>query len=311
MVENTLFEKRFAQMAGVKYYRIDANSTSNSFFLNVETINQHSYVKNNRGYFYGLKYAFFDNRLIFKGNYEYATRLPDQYELLGDRVFIISNPILVPEESNNYNIGFLSQVNTKLGRVELEYNRFIRNTQNNIYLVPSKFGAQYQNLANVKSLGHEATLNYLPLKFVRLSFAATYQDVRNVSDTTDQFSAIDKRYYNKTLPNIPLQFGNAEILLILPKIFIGKDRLELFYNTQYTDAFFLSFAEEGLQSTKDVIPEQFIQNAGFSYALPFNRASLSVEVHNLADAKAFDNFYIRKPGRSFHVKLRFFINKSI
>ena len=75
-------------------------------------------------------------------------------------------------------------------------------------------------------------------------------------------------------------------------------------------AFFLYWETDGFRATKPTIPSQLVQNVGASYALAGERLTLSAEVHNLANAPAYDNFNVQRPGRSGHLKLRAFLRPN-
>ncbi len=306
-----LAKDKLINIVALKYYRIDTRISEGGgvISLTADTLPV-NVSKQNYGFSEAIRYAFFKEHLFVKANYEYATRLPDQFEVLGDRVFIIPNTNLNPETSNNYNFGFQANAKGRLGKLNVEANRFYRDTRNNIFLVISQAFAQYQNIARVTVKGYDGEISYAPLPFIQLKVNATFQDIRNRSDTTVvQTAGIDKRYFNARLPTIPYYFGNAEIGFAIPNIAIAKDVLQVYYTLNYIQQFYIAFDIDGIEATKARVPEQYLQHAGIAYSLPRNRAGVSFEVHNFMDKRAFDNYKIEKPGRTFHVKLRYFLSK--
>ena len=52
------------------------------------------------------------------------------------------------------------------------------------------------------------------------------------------------------------------------------------------------------------VPTQTAHNLTLTYALKGGKYNLSLECHNLTDAKLYDNFNLQKAGRAFYGKLR-------
>lgn len=245
----------------------------------------------------------FSKHFLTKASYEYATRLPDEIELFGDFTLVRPNPFLNPEQSHNANVGF--QFNTQKLKVEL--NTFYRLTDNIIWLRTSQFFAQYQNLLKALVKGLDAEVQYQPFDFIKLKANATFQDLRNRSPKSVTGS-VDNRYYDARLPNIPYLFGNGEIRYQKAN-FLGTDsRFSAWWSASYVHEFYLYWAVDGNKDLKNTIPSQFIQNIGVSYTLPSDRLSLSLESTNVFDQKAFDNFSVQRPGRTFYLTLRTYLN---
>ncbi len=304
----SLLDNRLQFISGLKYYRINVDANESTLvFIGPKA----RYKKSNYGISQAAKFSFWNDKLLLKTNFEYTTRLPDQFELLGDQVFVAANPLLQPEISYNYNVGLQTSFDGKFGKFNLEVNGFSRDTRRNIFLLVTNFFAQYQNIAKIRSNGLDAEFTYNPNPIILLKLNATYQDIRNRSDTIGEgLSTTDPRFFNKRLPNRPSLFGNAEVTVFYPGIFRSGDVASFYWNANYVRKFFLAFEEDGDIETKLTIPNQFLNTIGVSYSLPRNTISASFEVQNLFNRDSFDNFKIQKPGRSFHVKLRYFINKT-
>ncbi|WP_461055072.1 TonB-dependent receptor [Spirosoma arcticum] len=241
---------------------------------------------------------------IIKGSYEWATRLPDEYELFGDGVLVRPNPTLTAETSRNANL----ELRYSRPRWQVEISGFSRATENIVYLRASQFFAQYQNLLSARTRGLEADVRYVPHPALTLSVNATYQDIRNRSEP-GRSGTVDDRYFNARLPNIPYLFGNAEVQFTRQNWLIPGSRWQGWWQASYVQQFYLYWEVDGLKSSKAIIPNQFVQNTGLSVSLPDNRLSISAEVHNLTNTPAYDNFSVQRPGRSFHLKLRTFLRR--
>lgn len=304
----SLLEDRLQFISAIKYYRINVDANESTLvFIGPKA----RYKKSNYGISQAAKFSLLDDKLLLKSNFEYTTRLPDQFELLGDQVFVAANPLLQPEISYNYNVGLQTSFDGKLGKLNLEVNGFSRDTRRNIFLLVTNFFAQHQNIAKIRANGLDAEISYNPIQIINLKLNVTYQDIRNRSDTIGEgLSTTDPRFFNKRLPNRPSLFGNAEVTVFYPSIFKSGDVASFYWNANYVRKFFLAFEEDGDIETKLTIPNQFLNTVGFSYSLPKSTISTSFEVQNLFNRDSFDNFKIQKPGRSFHLKLRYFINKT-
>ncbi|UOQ70199.1 TonB-dependent receptor domain-containing protein [Hymenobacter cellulosilyticus] len=84
-----------------------------------------------------------------KASYEYATRLPDEYELFGEGILVRANPALQPETSHNANL----EVQYVRPRWSAEVSGFVRGADNVIYQPPSIRDTQNQNLLKSRTLG--------------------------------------------------------------------------------------------------------------------------------------------------------------
>ncbi len=253
------------------------------------------------GYSQSFRYQV-SEQILTKASYEYATRLPDEYELFGDFTLIRPNPFLEPEQSHNINLG--GQLNAK--KVDVDLNLFYRLTENIIWLRTSQFFAQYQNLLKAAVKGLDVEVRYKPRPFIHIKANATFQDIRNRSPR-NVTGTVDDRYFDARLPNIPYLFGNAEIRY-QKKGFMGlNNRLSAWWSAAYVHDFYLFWAVDGNRDLKNAIPAQFIQNVGISYAFDDNRFAVTIESQNIFNQKAFDNFSVQRPGRAFTITLRTYI----
>lgn len=237
--------------------------------------------------------------LLVKASWEYATRLPDSREMLGDFILIRPNPALRPEVSHNFNLS----IDGGTGGLEAGVGFFYRLTDDIVYLQTSQFFAQYRNLLEARSLGLEATASWRPATPLQLAAALTWQDIRNRSPRGASAEVAD-RYHGARLPNVPYLFGNAQ-LTFEPESLIGAgSRTTLWWTTQWVREFFLHWEVDGRRDSKAIIPEQLLHGLGAAWQAHHGRLQLIGEVRNLFNARAFDVFSVQRPGRSFQLQAR-------
>ncbi|WP_422355857.1 TonB-dependent receptor domain-containing protein [Roseivirga pacifica] len=249
-----------------------------------------------------------NEKLLNKASYEYATRMPDRVETLGDFSSAINaNPGLKPETSHNINIGPLY----KLSKWTLELNGFYRNVSDIIILqaVPPPVLSKYENLLKTSITGVEGEVIYKPFQWLSIRTNATYQDLRNRSKKENAGVSSD-RYYGIRLPNKPYFFSNGEIQFQQEDLFKSNDQLQLWWSTSYVEEFYRYWEIDGRKEDKLTIPSQWLQNIGLSYTNWKKNLTLTLESQNIFNAKAYDNFRVQKPGRSWHIKLRLFLSKT-
>lgn len=244
--------------------------------------------------------------LLLKTSYEYASRLPDELELFGtyqNRVY--PNPALLPEVSHNINLG----IQYTLPKLGVEINGFYRRANNIIFAPPSSspFYLIYRNLLKGQITGLDGEIYYDLLPELRLTVNATWQNYISKTPVADAGTGGSDSHYNERLPNIPFLFANSELLYNRPNVFQKNDRLSFWYNLGYVHWFYLYWGNDGAADQKLTIPTQFAQSAGLSYAFKQNRYAIGFGVNNLGNAKLTDNYGVQRPGRSFQLKLRTFI----
>ncbi|MEP5340890.1 MAG: TonB-dependent receptor [Algibacter sp.] len=292
------FSQDLTSYTAVKHFWLNADGYA---IQNLEFVpNQQE--ASNFGFLQSLRYRV-TNSFLLKSSYEYATRLPDEIELFGDFTLVRPNPFLEPEQSHNLNLGF--QLNTQ--KFNWDTNLFYRDTDNVIWLRTSQFYAQYQNLLKSRTLGVDTEIRYRPFNFLDIKANATYQDLRNRSPKNIT-GAVDDRYFNARLPNIPYFFGNGEIRYHKGKFLNTKNSISAWWSANYVNEFYLFWAVDGNKDFKNIVPSQFIQNVGATFSHPKNRWAITAEVTNMLNEKVFDNFSVQRPGRAFYITIRTFIN---
>lgn len=263
-----------------------------------------------------IKYQLNQNSFL-RLSAEYAYRLPEQEELFGDAVWVVSNFSIKPERSLNVNLGYRLQQSI----YSVEVNSFYRRTKDMILLVPVQAPyAQYTNMENVRGFGFDVDASVKFLKYFNASVNATWQDLRLFGFTVAQ----DQWKNDSRLRNTPYFFANAGLTASFSNVFAGEDRLKPYLYYNFIREFYLETIPKRLEpqsfmslwGTASVrsdllIPSQHILTAGISYQFSGLPLSFGVEVKNLTNADVYDYYRVQRAGRSFHCKVNFqFINKK-
>lgn len=244
-----------------------------------------------------------------KASYEHSYRLQETEEVFGDGLNVLGNPNLKPESSHNLNLGAYYGFQINKNSFFFEASGFYRNAKDFIFPVPdvrSKL-IKNENQSSVRITGFESEARYSYAQLLSLTLNLTYQNAINTTKEgqTESYS-VPGTYLNK-IPNQPWLFGNADFTIGQDNL-LGKDtRLQFNWFTQYVNWFYLTWESKGNPIDKSDIPTQFVHSASLSYSLQKGKYNISAECRNLTDQLTYDNFKLQKPGRSFSVKFRYFI----
>jgi outer membrane receptor protein involved in Fe transport len=241
-----------------------------------------------------------------KASYERTNRLPSPAEILGDGININSNPNLKPEQSNNLNIGlsFLktnrrNQLSAEAGFVYRDASDFIRNTIDGARTI-------YENLSSVRGTGVETSFRFKQADCFTFEVNGTWQKLINTDKYVPGTQQINDTY-KQQVPNVPYLFGNADMGFNFRELFRENDRLFFDLSCNYAEAFYLYWPKYGNPDNKRSIPQQITGNFGIGYSLHNGKYNISADCQNFTDTKVYDYYNIQKPGRSFSVKLRYFL----
>ncbi|MEX0967543.1 MAG: TonB-dependent receptor [Bacteroidia bacterium] len=298
-----MLQKRWSTSLFSKYYVFDSKVINVSYQDEVT-----AEISRFRKPGFGLASTFyFTDFLQLKTSYEKTYRLPEGHELFGNGLLLQNNPMLEPEESHNANLGLLLRKATGKNEIEAEVNGFYRNAKNLIRIEATGITSQYVNLAKARSSGIEAGFHYTWNRFLILGMNATYQDIIN----TTEFDGQTRSYvYLDRIPNIPWFFGNVMAGIQQRNVFFENDRIALNWSARYVEEYFLKWPSLGDPSNKHIIPHQFLQNLSATYSARDGRYNVTLGSNNIADNIAYDHFRLQKPGRSFYLKLRCFIESK-
>ena len=263
-------------------------------------------IKNSRTKF-GISEAFrhwVHPSLNVKASCEHAVRLPNSRELFGDGVVITPAPNLEPEVSENVNVGLMFDRDNILGmpKLEAEINGFFRYTHDMIKLESNGITLGYVNLGKVRTIGADAEIKADLSKYIYAYANATYQDLQDVMDYRPG-TKIPNPTKEMRVPNIPYFYYNFGVELHKEDLFGPGQFAKIFWEGNYVEEFF--YAWEMTKRQKRRIPSCFQQMLGLEYSFFDNGVILSAEIHNLADIGVLDIFNFPRPGRTFHVSLRY------
>ncbi len=263
-----------------------------------------------------IKYQLNNNSFV-RLSAEYAYRLPEQEELFGDAVWVVSNFDIKPERSLNLNLGYRLQQPI----YSFEINSFYRRTKDMILLVPVQAPyAQYTNMENVRGYGFDVDASVRFLNHFTASVNATWQDLRLHGFTVPQ----DQWKNDSRLRNTPYFFANAGITASFNHLFSKDDRLRPYLYYNFIREFYLETIPKRLEPSSFMglwgsasvrsdllIPTQHLLTTGVSYQFAQTPLSLGVEIKNITNANVYDYYRVQRAGRSFHLKINFqFIQKK-
>lgn len=253
------------------------------------------------GYNGGLKYDLLDG-IFTRISYEKGYLIPSFAQFVGNGAEILRNTDLLPESSDNLNLGFsINKPVNKLFTIASTVNGFYR-MQHDIIFIGDGVVRRYDNADAVKTLGVEGDLavtykNALSLKtnvtFLRKTFS-------KVKIQESQFLV------GTAFPNNPNFYANTELAWTKPGLLKTEDRFRayLFYN--YIAPFNHITVGQGnsIKNTPEAyVPVQHRVDAGFSYKFAKQGLTASLNVLNVLNAKLFDNYLVPRAGTNFNVKL--------
>lgn len=258
---------------------------------------------------YGAALAYFvTSEIQLKASYEHAFRLPTAEEMLGDGITILPAIGLVPEESDNFNAGFSYKKSYSVHSFGFQGNFIYRNAKNFIRSKPEGALAIYSNLADVRVTGFDGSLHYGYKNWLTFEVNATQQKTINEGDFDPPWTNIKNDYKGSQIENVPIFYGNANLGFNFRNIRTSDDNLSVNLFANYVGEYYLKSTKNGDPSTRRTIPEQFTQSIAAAYVFGKGKYNVGLECNNITNAKVYDYFMIQKPGRSFTVKFRYFIN---
>lgn len=311
-LNSSFLDKRLQNLFQVKYYQANAtgqeiNVSTGRLKENTSTASSHT-----AGVAEALKYMLSPHTFI-RVSGEWATRLPEQSEILGDGAYVLSNFNLKPERSINGNLGFGYNQENRHG---VEINSFYRITKDMMLSVPMNLlYTQSTNVEQVRGIGLEVDAFTQPLSWFRLSGNFTYQDFRLYNVTEPNILYLE----GARLRNVPFFFANLGANGAFENVLSANDRLQAYWHLSYVHQYYLDYIPRDTEpdgflglwgdakiDALNIIPKQTQHFAGLVY-IPGrnNNLSINLECKNIFDAEIFDNFRIQNSGRSFHLKLNY------
>jgi outer membrane cobalamin receptor len=236
-----------------------------------------------------------------KASYEYATRFPDADEVFGDGSLGLANLELEPEVSHNVNLSLqMLDVAWAEQRWRGALGLFYRDADRLIFEVPvqNDFTRSF-NVWSSRAQGAEAAVGWTsPGDLLWLDANLTWSDVRNTS-TRGPFADFN----GDRIPNRPWLHANASARVQLTDVGAPRDELSLTWYGSYVGSFFRSWESAGRSDYKIEIDAQWVQSAAFTYVVRSAiETSLTFDVQNLLNARAYDFSGVQRPGRAFSLK---------
>jgi len=253
------------------------------------------------GYNAALKYDITEG-LFARASYEKGFLIPLFYQFVGNGADIIRNTDLLPESSDNLNLGFsLAKPINKLLNITSTVNGFYRN-QHDIIFIGSGVIRRYDNADQVRTVGVEGDIALIYNNAFSLKTNVTF-----LRKTFTKVLIADSQFLVGTdFPNNPNFYANSEFSWQKSNLIKNDDRFRayLFYN--YIAAFnHITIGKENSQQNtpEAYVPVQHRLDAGFSYKFPKRALTASLNVLNVFNAKLFDNYLVPRAGINFNVKV--------
>lgn len=299
-IENTFFVKDYVNHLNIRqtdlYWQTGSDEVMGS--------NTNNYW----GYGVGTRVKFIEP-VALKASFEHSVRLPLARELLGNGSTIYANTALNPERSDNVNLGAFGTWHPATGHsLYYEVNGFMRFVDDYIQaVVAEKEGMmQYENVPAVHIKGVEGEVRYSWKRNLQCMANISWQDARDQRKYKDD-GKLSATYLNR-VPNRPWLFGAAEANYTFYDVLLKNSSLRLGTSYQWVHWYFLTWEAYGSKESKAQIPAQHIFNADMTYSLENGKYNISVSCDNIFDRLVYDHYKLQKPGRSFFLKFRMFLN---
>lgn len=299
-IENTFFVKDYVNHLNIRqtdlYWQTGSDKVMGS--------NTNNYW----GYGVGTRIKFIEP-VALKVSFEHSVRLPLARELLGNGSTIYANTALNPERSDNVNVGAFGTWHPATGHsLYYEVNGFMRFVDDYIQaVVAEKEGMmQYENVPAVHIKGVEGEVRYSWKRNLQCMANVSWQDARDRRKYKDD-GKLSATYLNR-VPNRPWLFGAAEANYTFYDVLLKNSSLRLGASYQWVHWYFLTWEAYGAKESKAQIPAQHVINADMTYSLENGKYNISVSCDNIFDRLVYDHYKLQKPGRSFFLKFRMFLN---
>ncbi len=298
---HSFFNHTWRNTAFIKYYTYTQKSTDTNYFGEDEINTSANY----KHLGYGLATSYFIHQIQLKASFEHAIRFPDVLELYGDGTSYEANPYIQPEESDNYNLGTIYKTTFSSVNIVLSSNGFIRNSKQFIFAQREGQSIISKNLDDVLTMGGDFSTNLNWKGRCNINLAGTY--IHQVNN--DKYNAGGPNaLYKQRIPNEPYFYGNATLSYLFKDMLTKADHLSVNVHENFTHEFDYRWSILGFSDDKYAVPQQITTDLDFVYSLQNQRYNFSFGIINLFDADTYDNLLQQNPGRSYHFKIRYFLN---
>ncbi|MDR2496633.1 MAG: TonB-dependent receptor plug domain-containing protein [Tannerellaceae bacterium] len=283
------------------HYRVAGETVDLTYGMSTDVVHANE-SRSSWGYSLAAKYDFARHWLL-KLAAEHNYRLPRSEELLGDRVRIVPNTRLRPEQADNLNLGLMyDRYFDGFSRLQFETNVYGMNVADMMMLRSSNGFLSHYNLGKALLYGADAELKWDVNRDWFLMANLSWQ------------KAIDKMRYlpgsntpsvtfGKQMPHIPVFFINWSADYRKDNLFGGKGQYSRFYyEGGFTDKYYYGYNLSGNRSY--IIPASCIHTVGAEYAILDRRVLFSLECHNVLNADELTNLNYPLAGRTLQAKIR-------
>lgn len=300
---NALLDEKLKSTFFSKLYNYKINSLETNY--TGTEINFFNESKQHLGLGFSTTYKW--EKLQLKASFEKAVRFPEIIELFGNGLNYTANPALRPEKSNNYNVGLIHNSELSGQDLTVSVNFFLRDAED--FIIPQIKGIQvfHMNNSSVLSKGVDFSTNYTFTKNLLINVNATYVDLRDNNKWRNNIKGNPNTQYKIRLPNEPYLFGNLSLSYTKEELLRKEDHFSITANQNYVHSFYYKW-ENLASKNKGQVPEQWTTNLDFVYSLENGKYNTSFGISNLWNANVYDNYQQLKPGRTYNLKIRYFIN---
>jgi outer membrane receptor protein involved in Fe transport len=302
------YGKRLSTTVFGKYYLLDVKATQR---VDIYTNPHWEEVKNNlstMGYGGGVSY-FIIKDILLRASFEKTFRLPEGDEMFGDGINQIANKYIRPESSNNMNAGFsINHLHKEKHNFTVEANYVYRDAKDFIRVDVIDTRTQSVNIRDIYGTGAEGLVGYTYNTIYHIGANITVMKLINTTRFEPPDSKFESPLMGVEIPNIPFLYGNVSVGSRFKNVFMKESVLSINYYAFYVAEYYLKWKVLGNKADKNVIPSQLTHDIQLNYSFKKGKYSISLGCLNIMDAPLYDNFLMQKPGRSFNVKLRYFIS---
>ena len=246
-----------------------------------------------------------NNALTLKASVQSTVRMPIAEELFGDGVLLLPSEKLRPERSFNINAGAIWLINAmRYPQVRIGINTFYMSAKDMIKLMYSSMNMAYDNIGKVRVMGIDMEMESKLNRWLDLQGNITWQDARDMRK--EAVGGGENFHYRYRIPNMPYLFGNVGVRLHKDGL-LSKSSSSAFASTfGFTKAF--SYNWEASKHNTMLIPARYCWDVAVHHS--FNkRCQLSFEIRNILNRENWAEFRYPMERRTFHLKMKYIINK--
>ena len=246
-----------------------------------------------------------NNALTLKASVQSTVRMPIAEELFGDGVLLLPSEKLRPERSFNINAGAIWLINAmRYPQVRIGINTFYMSAKDMIKLMYSSMNMAYDNIGKVRVMGFDMEMESKLNRWLDLQGNITWQDARDMRK--EAVGGGENFHYRYRIPNMPYLFGNVGVRLHKDGL-LSKSSSSAFASTfGFTKAF--SYNWEASKHNTMLIPARYCWDVAVHHS--FNkRCQLSFEIRNILNRENWAEFRYPMERRTFHLKMKYIINK--